>query len=77
MASQRHSEQHRHCLHSVIPAKKAGIQENITVHGERFQEMVESLEDKMDRAQRSRVEGSSWRDLCSYWIPAFFAGMTL
>jgi hypothetical protein len=34
-----------------------------------------SLEDKIDRAGRSRVERSLWRDLRQDWIPAF-AGMT-
>jgi len=46
------------------------------LQGEQLQEMGKSLEDKMDGAERSRLERSFWCDVCLDWISAF-AGMTL
>jgi len=66
----RHSATHRHSR------KKGGNPGKVTLQGEQLQEMGKSREDKMDGAERSRLERSFWCDVCLDWIPAF-AGMTL
>jgi hypothetical protein len=65
----------RTCLHNVLAAK-AGIQEKKPCRAKQFQEMGNNLEEKTDRAGRSRVERPFRRDLRLDWIPVF-AGMTL